>query len=192
MSSNEDKKNETMTCLSGAFFVPKTHGRIIFRGLIDTLEAEVVEAQVLALELGEKGICGSLEEILDYLRALMAAEVKETPLAPPYLFGMDAEEIHRRSHGAFVSGEDGKAVLPSYAQGPMAARLNTLRAKVREVELTAVRVFGSHSDYGPHGDPWPHGEREDITLALNRLSSALWWLFCECVNKRYLAPGNAK
>ena len=175
----EGKKSEKMTCLAGAFLVPKTNGRIVFRGLIDTLEAEVIEAQVLASELGEKEFCRHLGEVLDYLRTLMAAEVKETPLAPPFLFGMDAEEIHRASHEAFISDSDGKAILPSYAQGALAARLNTLRAKVREVELAAVRVFD------------PDGERDDIILALNRLSSALWWLYCECV-RRYLAPGSAK
>ena len=180
------KKSEITTCLAGDRLVLKTHGRIVFRGLIDTLEAEVMEAQVLASELEENEFCSSLGEILDYLRALMAAEVKETPLAPPFLFGMDAEEIHRESHRAFISDGDGNAVLPSYTQGALAARLNTLRAKVREVEIAAVRVFG------PHGDSEPHGEREDIILALNRLSSALWWLFCECANRSYLAPGSAK
>ena len=157
-----DKKPEHMTSLSGDRLVSKTHGRIIFRGLIDTLEAEVIEAQVLAAELGNMEICGNLGELLDYLRALMAAELKETPLPPPCLFGMDAQEIHRQSHSA--------AGMPSYTLGPLAARLNTLRAKVREVELCAVKIFG----------PTAEDEREDIILAMNRLSSALWWLYCKC------------
>jgi ethanolamine utilization cobalamin adenosyltransferase len=52
--------------------------------------------------------------------------------------------------------------------GPLAARLNLLRTKVREAELLAVRVFGPGED-----------EREDLILAMNRLSSALYWLFCK-------------
>ena len=171
-------KDEKMTSLSGKCLVSKTNGRIAFRGIIDTLEAEVIEAQVLASQLGdstdsaESEVCKNLGEILDYLRAIMAAEVKETPLPPPFLFGMDAEEIQRRSHDTEACS--GTVPLPAYTQGPLAARLNTLRAKVREAELLAVRVFG----------PGENPEREDIILALNRLSSALWWLFCRYVSDR--------
>jgi ethanolamine utilization cobalamin adenosyltransferase len=169
------KKPEYMTSLSGTKLVSKTHERIAFRGLVDTLQAEVIEAQVLASGLGEAETNAKLGEILDYLRTLMAAEVKETPLPPPFLFGMDAEEMRRRSHEVFISGAEGKAVLPDYSQGPMAARLNYLRAKTREVELLSVKVFGQ--------------DREDIILALNRLSSALWWLTCQRQNTPW--PGRS-
>jgi ethanolamine utilization cobalamin adenosyltransferase len=135
--------------------------------------------------LGEKELCAALGELLDYLRAMMAAEVKETPLPPPFLFGMDADEIHRRS-------QEGPFRLPAYTQGPLAVRLNTLRAKIRETELIAVRVFGKVQagtaseeavpvDIKPADsippDVFPRG---DIILALNRLSSALWLLFLRC------------
>ena len=176
-----------MTSLSGANLVPKTHGRIAFRGVIDTLEAEVIEAQVLATERsacpkgsagsGEKDICACLGEILEYLRAVIASEVKEAPLPPPVLFGMDAGEIHRRSHEVFVSGAGGKPLLPACTDGPVAARLNTLRAKVREAELLAVRVFGPT-------DVEEAPPREDIILGMNRLSSALWWLYCDYVRRK--------
>ena len=183
-----------MTCLSGDRLVPKTHGRIVFRGLIDTLEAEIIEAQVLAADLNRKeapkgrDFCSCLEEILACLRLVMAAEVRETPLEPPVLFGMGAGEIHRLSHWAKITGgeESGGAAgggalggKPSYTQGPLAARLNTLRARVREAELFAVKVFGPQGETALAPDA---GERGDIILVLNRLSSALWWLFCECAN----------
>jgi ethanolamine utilization cobalamin adenosyltransferase len=167
-----DKKPEYMTSLSGTALVPKTHGRIAFRGLIDTLQTELIEAQVLASQLGEEGICSSLGEILTFLRALMAAEVKETPIPPPFLFGMEAEEIHR----LILEAEWGSFPVPAYSQGPLAARINKLRAKVREVELLAVRVFGPQEEAGQSQ------EREDIVLAMNRLSNALWWLFCKFVS----------
>ena len=170
------KKAEHMTSLSGNRLVCKTHGRIAFRGRIDTLEAEVIEAQVLASQLGDPGLCGSLGEILGYLRSLMAAEVRETPLPPPFLFGMDAEELHRQSHD--TKGIFGDVPFPACTQGLLAARINTLRAKVREAELLAVKVFG------PAADAEETAEREDIILALNRLSSALWWLFCKYVSGR--------
>ena len=177
------EKPEYMTSLSGGRLVSKTHGRIAFRGLIDTLEAEVIEAQVLASQMGEKEILGYLGEILEYLRAIMSAEVKETPLPPPFLFGMDADEIHRASHN---SG-GGLPALPSYTQGPLAARINTLRAKVREAELFCVRIFGpKENPEGPgaqEADEPDQVPRDDIILALNRLSSALWWLFCRYNSK---------
>ena len=176
-----DKKAEYMTSLSGDRLVSKTHGRIVFRGLIDTLEAEVIEAQVLTSQLGEEAICHGLGEILDCLRALMAAEVKETPFPPPFLFGMDAEEIHRLSHN--TEGSLGAVPMPAYTQGPLAARLNKLRAKVREAELLAVKVFGpGESTQGT--DASDFNPREDIILALNRLSSALWWLYCKYLSDR--------
>ena len=172
-----------MTHLSGNHLVAKTHGRIAFRGLVDTMEAEVLEAQVLASELGEGGFCGYLGEILDYLRAIMAAEVKETALPPPFLFGMDAEEIHRRSHD--TEGSFGMAApLPAYTQGPLAARLNTLRAKLREAELFAVKVFGPHTPGTADTEEADLYPREDIILALNRLSSALWWLYCKYTSRQ--------
>ena len=174
------EKAENMTILGGKHLVAKTHPRIAFRGRIDILEAEMIEAQALAAQSGEEEFCACLGEILDYLRAMMAAEVKETPLAPPFLFGMDAEELHRRSHNS----EGGLPPLPSYTQGQLAARINLLRARVREAELLAIRVFGPRDDTG-EAEKAEHKEREDIILGLNRLSSALWWLFCE-YNRRSL------
>ena len=162
--------NETekyLTNLFGDQKVSKADGRIAFRGLIDSLEAEFIEAQVMASERGEKDICEKLGEILNYLRILMGSEVKETQLEPPFLFGLEANEIHRQSHNTCPF------VLPDYTQGPVAARINKLRAKVREAELLAVRVFGQA--------PKP---RDDIILALNRLSSALWWLFCSYIQEK--------
>lgn len=164
----DEKKPEYMTLLSVDKLVPKTHGRIVFRGCIDMLEAEIIEAQVIAVEMDEGDFCSYLSELLEYIRAIMAAEVKEKPLAPPFLFGKDADEIYSNSNNSY--GEF--PPLPSYTQGRLAARINTLRARVREVELVGIQVFGPE---GIGSDK----EREDIILALNRLSSALWWLFCE-------------
>jgi ethanolamine utilization cobalamin adenosyltransferase len=173
--------------------VAKTDGRICFRGLIDSLEAETIEAQILADSLGEQYYCVALGEVLDYLRAIMAAEVKESPFTMPCLFGLSVEELHRQSHD--VAGAFGLAghPLPDYRQGPLAARLNTLRAHIREAELCAVRVFAedgraaaawsggasgaSCASGAATGEPCPP-RREDLPLALNRLSSALYWLYC--------------
>jgi ethanolamine utilization cobalamin adenosyltransferase len=166
-----EPKPEYMTHLSVNRLVPKTHGRIAFRGAVDSLEAEVIQAQVLAAELGEKSCREGLGEILKYLRDIMTAEVKEIPLAPPDLFGLSADELHHQSHD--VKGTFGiDHPVPDYTMGALAARLNCLRTKVREAELLAVRVFGAGN------------EREDLVLAMNRLSSGVYWLFCRLVAEK--------
>ena len=166
-----------MTSLSGDRMVSKADGRIRFRGLIDSLESETIEVQFLADSLGEQYYRDALGEVLDYLREIMAAEVRESPFGMRCLFGLSTEELHRQSHD--VAGAFGFAghPLPDYRQGPLAALLNTLRAHIREVELCAVRVFGGAAE----GASPPR--REDLPLALNSLSSALYWLYCRSVRK---------
>jgi ethanolamine utilization cobalamin adenosyltransferase len=164
-------KPEHLTHLSGRRLVSKESPRIAFRGCIDSLEADVLEAQVLADSLGEGWYCEALGEVLVCLRNILAAEVTEKPLTPPELFGLDAEELHKQSHD--VKGRFGIAhPVPAYRMGPLALRLNTLRTRIREGELMAVRIFA----------PGKHAEREDLILAMNRLSSALYWLFCRLVS----------
>jgi ethanolamine utilization cobalamin adenosyltransferase len=174
-------KPEYLTHLAGCRLVPKTHGRIRFRGIVDSLEADVIEAQVLASSLGEGWYTERLGEVLDRLRNILAAEVKETPLPEVRLFGLSAEELHTQSH--YVREAFGIAhPLPDYTMGPLAVRLNTLRTRIREGELCAVRVFWIHRS---GGRPGGRCGREDIIRAMNRLSSALYWLFC-----RYLSRGD--
>ena len=65
------EKPEDMTHLNGDFLVKKTHPRILFRGAVDTLEAELLLAQK------ETGLSAPLQEGLDLARALIAADVLE-------------------------------------------------------------------------------------------------------------------
>jgi ethanolamine utilization cobalamin adenosyltransferase len=172
-----DVKPEYMTHLTGSRLVPKTHGRIRLRGIIDSLEAEVIEAQALAFNLGEGWYTERLGEVLDCLRDVMAAEVKETPLPELNLFGFSAEDLHRQSHDTQKTFGMAHPV-PDYTMGPLAVRLNTLRTRVREGELLAAGVFRKSGADGSSG--W---EREDIIRVLNRLSSAIYWLFCRYLSK---------
>ena len=52
-----EEKPEHMTHLNGEILVPKTHPRIVFRGRLDTLEAELILCQLagahLAASVGE-------------------------------------------------------------------------------------------------------------------------------------------
>jgi len=159
------KKEEHVTSLYGDVLVTKTHDRIIFRGALDTLEAEVIEAQILAA--GEKFYCDALGEILGLMRSIMKAEVTGSPLEPFTLFGLDGDEIHRQSHSIEEAFGIKGLPLPQYKFGPIAIRLNYLRARVREAEIIAVRAYEKQL-----------AARTDIITAMNRLSSALWWLYC--------------
>jgi ethanolamine utilization cobalamin adenosyltransferase len=174
-------KPEYLTCLAGRRLALKTHNRIRFRGVIDSLEADVIEAQALASRMGEEWYTERLGEVLNCLRNILAAEVKETPLPELSLFGLSVEELHTQSHN--VQKTFGIAhPVPDYTMGPLAVRLNTLRTRVREGELCAVGAFWVNGADGVSGG---RCSREDIIRALNRLSSAVYWLFC-----RYLsAPG---
>jgi ethanolamine utilization cobalamin adenosyltransferase len=165
------KKPEYKTHLSGRRLVSKRNKRIAFRGMIDTLEAEVLEAQILFSSLNEDWYCGCLGEVLECLRSVIAAEVKGEPLPLPRLFGFSSEELHRQSHDVKTAFGLAGHPLPDVSMGPLVSRLNYLRARVREGELLSVRVFGGL---------W--GRRPDIIAVMNRLSSAFWWLCCKKIS----------
>jgi ethanolamine utilization cobalamin adenosyltransferase len=100
-------------------------------------------------------------------------------MKPEYMTHLSGseEELHALSHDARGSlGMD----TPDYTMGPLAARLNTLRTRIREGELLAVRTFWRDCAEGPSGFP---DSRDDIIRVMNRLSSALYWLFCRSISK---------
>ena len=173
------KKPADKTCLYGKRFVSKRHGRIAFRGMIDTLEAEFLEARILASSLSCDYVRACLDEAAAYLQKIMVAEVKNEAFQPSGFFGLSAEEIHRQSHEVKEAFGLAEHPLPEPGMGLLAARINLLRAKVREGELLAVRVFGGFFN-----------RRTDLIDALNLLSSALWWLFCKHVSTDPVVPQN--
>lgn len=152
-------KPEFLTQLSGDLLVPKTHPRIVFRGKLDSLEAQLL----LAIRaLPEES--GALTEILTRVREILRAEVLETPLEEKPLCGLRQEEIRTRSqHPQNYFGIP--HFMPSPEDPASVLRLNALRAQVREAELSAAAAFGR--------------EREDLLRALNRLSSLLYVLMLQ-------------
>lgn len=165
------KKPERMTHLSGNCLVPKTHPRIALRGKLDTLQGEIILAQVEATEGGLPELARDLGELLDLAREVLGAEVAERALKPLCLFGCDADEIRRISHRVDEAFGIPHPV-PDHRMGRLAARLNLLRAQSREAELAAETAF-------------PDGDRADILLAMNRMSSAIYILFCKLLAGRY-------
>jgi ethanolamine utilization cobalamin adenosyltransferase len=163
--------------------VDKSHPRLPLRGKLDTLQGLLLEAQCAADSDGARGLVGELGEALELARAIVGAEVTGRPLAAWKLAGLAPAELrHHTHHTRELYGVP--FMYPSVRQGPVVARLYTARAYAREAELAAYLAF-------PEPD-----ERDDLKLALNRLSSALYLMTIKYVAGRYggepLRPGPVK
>ena len=156
-----EEKPEHMTHLNGDLLVVKNHPRIVFRGKLDTLEAELILTQMAADHL-----VTPVGEILALARKIIRADVLEEPLNAGKLCGLTEEEQRRHSH--FPQEYYGQPhFMPSAADGMVIARLNRARCAAREAELAAVTAFADREGI-------PH--RTDILRALNRMSSMLYIL----------------
>lgn len=168
------EKPEEMTYLRSNQLVPKTHPRIEFRGRLDSLMAQILSVQMMADESGESQIAKDLEELLDYTRKILGAEVKEKPLPEICLLGMNSEQLRYTSH--HVKESLGiQHPVPHYKMGRMCVALNRLRTQVREVELVAARTFQERGGF----------QRRDIIEGLNRMSSVVYVIFCRKVSGYY-------
>lgn len=150
------EKAEHMTHLNARELVPKTHPRIAFRGKLDSLEAEILLCQKVPNAPSQ-----ALQEMLDFTRGLMRADVLAEPVRFGTLCSMTAAELRERSQNPqkyFGIGH----ILPTEADSTVLLHLNRLRTLVRETELQCCHAFP---------------DREDMITALNRLSS-LCWILC--------------
>ena len=153
------EKPEHMTHLNSETLVEKTHPRIVFRGKLDTLEAELILCQLAA-----GGRKTELEALLELTRRIIRSDVLDQPLAEGSLWGLSEGEIRKRSH--FPQEYYGQPhFAPSAADGPAVARLNRARCAAREAELAAVAAF--------------YPERADLLRAMNRISSAIYLLMIQ-------------
>ena len=150
--------------------VPKTHPAIRLRGRLDLLQAQALETAVVARAAGRADTASALEEVLQFLRALLAAEVTGRPVPELALAGLSAEDLHRVSHD--TTGYLGVGwVLPEPAMGALVSKLNLLRAACREVEIAAQEQLAASG----HVDA---GDQARMLHGLNRLSNALYVLVC--------------
>lgn len=167
------EKPETMTHLQGNRLVEKSHPSIALRGKLDSLIAQILEAQYLAQE--DPALLKGLTQVLEYTYAILGAEVKQAPLPEINLLGLDSVGLRHQSH--FVKETLGiDHPIPHYTMGLVCLKLNTLRTQVREAELAAVAAFTQLDGTC---------QRQDILEGLNRLSSCVYILFCQ----RYAKEG---
>ena len=150
-----EEKPEHMTHLYGDVLVEKTHPRIAFRGMVDTLEAEILlcQQQLPSLE-------APLDEVLALARQLLRCEVMGEPLPETPLGGLDEKLLRAHSHRPqeFYGQPH---FMPAAADGRPILLLNKLRTLVRSTERSAAAALP---------------ERTDILQALNRMSSYLYIL----------------
>lgn len=169
------EKPEELTHLGGDRLVSKTHPRIVLRGKLDSLMAEILLVQCRARAAGQESLRLDLEELLQAARGVMSAEVMETPCRPLRLFGLDDARLRWESHHVQEAfGMDHP--LPDDAMGETALLLNHLRTAVREAELAAAAAF-QEAD-GSVG-------RLDLVQTLNRMSSGVYILFCRVLSGYY-------
>ena len=155
------EKPEHMTHLNGNVLVQKTHPRIVFRGKMDLLEAELMLCQLKVPE-----VAGELGEILTYARNLLRCEVLDEPVSEGKLCGLTEQELRKRSH--MPQDYYGQPhFMPAHTDGEQILLLNRARCIARQVELAAVAAFTDEK-----GNP----TRVDLLKMLNRLSSMLYLL----------------
>lgn len=159
-----EEKPEHMTHLNAEVLVPKTHPRILFRGKMDTLEAELILCQ-----LADAGLLSPVGEILNLARQILRCDVLNEPLSPGKLCGLTEEEQRRRSHFP-QEYYNQPHFMPSASDGITIARLNRARCAAREAELSAAAAFSDRDGLST---------RPDILRALNRMSSMLYILMIQ-------------
>lgn len=171
-----ENKPEHMTQLKGNMLVSKGHRRIVLRGRLDSLQAQILKAEVLCKNLNEIKVLEELEEILDYVRLILASEVMEDPLPEFKLLGLNEQELKAHSHNPKKYLGTEHIIFPNYQMGDVVVELNSLRAESREVEIVAYNAFINED-----------GElsRNDIALAMNRLSSCFYVMMCKYVAGKY-------
>ncbi|MBQ6435058.1 MAG: hypothetical protein IJJ09_03575 [Synergistaceae bacterium] len=133
--------------------------RLELRGRLDSLNAQIILFQTYSQN---QEYISDLEDVRKVIRILQRSEAAEKVFdGKLILFGIDEDEIHKRSHNPEKFYGLGH-IMPHYEMKKEAAELNFLRTLVRETELCSCKVF--------------ENDELKINHVLIRLSSALYIL----------------
>ena len=168
-------KPEHMTHLRGNTLVFKDHPVIKYRGALDYLESKIICTQIVADKKGYKSLVDDLEDIIKLVRKLIRVQITEEPLGDYKIIGLDFEQLREHSHHS-TKYYGVSHFLPSYKQGEIVAKLNSLRTLTRKTELVAYDAFKDENK---------NVSRDDIIMALNRLSSGFWIMMCKFIKGLY-------
>lgn len=165
-----EKKPEAYTHLKGKMLVPKNHKRIRFRGQVDKLEAVFIDTIIELQSIGLRELVSDLEIIFEYTKKIMRAEVLSEEL--PFIEFKGWSDCDIREYSHYPDKYFGvKHFTPDPKYGRVMSKLNLLRTQIREVEIAAVDAFYKEENKSV--------ERQDIVMALNRMSSLLYITMCQ-------------
>lgn len=159
------EKEENMTHLRGHVLVPKSHPIIAFRGAMDTLQAEILLAQLQVAPTIQR----KLEEILTLARNIIRWEVMEESASVDELCGLTLQQQRIHSHHPQQYYHQ-PHFMPSYTDGAGLLQINRARCAARSAELAAIHAFCSETGTC---------SRADIIQLLNRMSSMLYLLMIQ-------------
>jgi ethanolamine utilization cobalamin adenosyltransferase len=163
-------KPDHLTQLDAGHFAPKTHPRIRLRGQLDSLHAVILLVAAEARRYQLPKLAEALDTLAAYCREIQSADYHGRAAQALTLLGKNEAEIHQISHWP-----ERHLGLPHVAPAPtdhaILCWLNLARAQTREVELTALDLYGPQEH--THAQPTAAGASPH---ALNRLSSAIYLL----------------
>lgn len=163
-----ETKPETLTHLDFHHLVSKNDPRLRFRGKLDSVIAwaVLIQAQMQQEGFAHSQLLHYLSDVRSALGNVLKAEATGSEMVNISLGQLDEKGIHAISHHPLkYLGHD--HLLPEASQGVNVARLNVLRAHIREAELEAADIYITR-DFNV--------TRPDIMAGLNRLSSAVYVL----------------
>jgi len=169
------EKPECMTHLFGNRLVYKDHARIAFRGAIDHLQSQIVFAQVSLRSGYPDKLINDLEDVLNFARNLLRAEVLDEQLGDMQLLGLSISELRDQSHNPEKYFGVKAMTKPHYSMGEGFAHLNLLRSMTRQAEVAAVQALMDDREESCH----------EIVIALNRMSSGFHILCCRLLSGYY-------
>ena len=159
----------------GNQLVVKNHKRIVLRGKIDLLLANVISQLQQYKKSGQDEVAKDLREILDWVRAIQRAEILEEPIPSLTFMGFDEATQKAMSHDPKRYFGTPHLFGIDENTHEVAVAMNVLRAEARSIELAAVDAF-----YKPK-----EVQRPDLLLAFNRLSSCIYLMMLKAVSGKY-------
>ncbi|MPW25530.1 cobalamin adenosyltransferase [Alkalibaculum sp. M08DMB] len=172
-----DQKPEYMTQLYGNVLVPKDNKRIKLRGEVDLVMSEILKVQIRVKELKVDGLISDLQEVYNFIGEMSRGEVLNELLKPNLILGLNQQEIRNMSHNPKKYFGLDHLFNINYEIGEIPVLLNSLRARIRKVEIACYEAFKLH----PNGNI----TRNDLMEGYNRLSSIMYIIALKYLSNQY-------